>query len=275
MSDARTNSGEGPPSDATLRLLSATLSCENCGSATLHRILRIDRGSRASSGRISGVARCRVCRFTHPFRSILEDRVELGLIVSAGPISERARVSLPRFRKLQVGTGIPESEEPFTIRRIEDRSGRSLSNALAGEAATVWATRDEGAVVPVSIVEGRRTHATRLALPHGTVLRVGDELRVEEATVEIVGLRARGHTWRHPGDQFSADEVIRVYGRRTSSPPAGRSPWRRVRVSPSSRARVTSTASRSRSAPGTKTARTAPRARMAAGGAAVQRVSPS
>lgn len=275
MSDPSASAGEGSDSATTLRLLSATLPCENCGTATLHRILRIDQGSRARSGRISGVARCRACRFTHPFRSIPEDRIEVGLIVSAGPTSERLRVSLPRFRRLQVGTGVPESEAPFTIRRIEDRTGRSLSSALAGEVATVWVTRDEGAIVPVSIVEGRRTRAARLAMPHGTVLRVGDELRVEESTVEIVGLRARGHTWRHPGDQFSADEVVRVYGRRTSSPPAGRSPWSRVRVSPSSRARATSTASRSRSAPGTRTARTAPRARIAAGGAAVQSVSPS
>jgi len=153
---------------------------------------------------VSGVARCRECRFTHPFESLPEDRVELALIVSAGPTSESARVSLPRFRKLQVGTGVPESETPLIIHRIEDRNGRSLSTAPAVQIATIWATRDEGAVVPVSIVEGRRTHASRLPMPHGTVLRVGDELRVDEQTVEIVGLRARGHTWRRFGDQFSA-----------------------------------------------------------------------
>lgn len=260
--------------DPSPRLLAATLLCDNCGEATAHRILRLDRGGRAAGGRIGGVARCRECRFTHPFESIPEPRVELTLIVSAGAVSERRRISLPRFRKIQVGTGVPEADEPLIVHRIDGATGRPLSNAAAGEVATLWATRDVGAVVAVSIVEGRRTRPVRVHLPHGTVLRVGDELHVDGETVEIVGLRAKGNSWRRLGDGFSADEVDRVYSRRISSPPAGNSPWRRVRVSPSSRASSTSTRSRSRSTPGTRTTRTVPRARIADGGAAVQSVSP-
>jgi len=134
---------------------------------------------------------------------------------------------------------------------------------------TVWARSDEGAVVPVSVVEGHRTRSERVAVPHGTMLGVGDPLHLEEESVEIVGLRARGRTWRRPGDAFPADEVTRVYARRSSMPPAGRSPWRRDRDNPSSRASSTSTASRPRSGPGTKRARIAPRVRIADGGAAV------
>jgi uncharacterized Zn finger protein len=259
---------------ASPRLLAATLLCDNCGQATAHRILRLDRTGKSTTRRVGGVARCRECRFTHPFVSLPEERVEVAMVVSTGALSERRRVSLPRFRKLQVGTGVPEAEEPLIIHRIDGRAGRPLSSAAAGEIVTVWAKRDEGAVVAVSIVEGRRTRPARVRLPHGTVLRVGDEMTVDEETVEIVGLRAQGNTWRHPGDQFPADDVARVYGRRTSMPPAGRRPWSRVRVSPSSRTRPTSIASRSRSTPGTKTTRTVPRARIADGGAAVHNVSP-
>ena len=256
------------------RLLSATLYCDNCGHATPHRILRLDRRAPSSAPRVRGVARCRECRFTHPFDHAPEERVEVALIVSEGPTSERRRHALPRLRKVQVGSGVPETDGLLIVHRIDDRSGRSRSSALAGEIGTVWASRDVGAVVSVSVVEGRTTVPVRLTLPHGTLLRIGDPLRLDAATVEIVGLRARGRTWRRRGDAFSADEVGRVYARRTSSPPAGRRPWSRVRVSPSSRARATSTASRSRSAPGTRTTRTVPRDPTADGGAAVHSVSP-
>jgi uncharacterized Zn finger protein len=256
------------------RLLSATLYCENCGQPTPHRILRIDRRGARAAGRLRGVARCRECRFTHAFESAEEGRSEIALIVSAGPTSERSRISLPSARRLQVGSGVPGTEVPLTVHRIEGPAGRAMTSARVAEIATVWATRDEGAVVQVSVVEGRDTRSVRLPLPHGTVLRIGDDLALEELTVEIVGLRARGHTWRRPGDAFTADEVARVYARRISSPPAGKSPWRRVRVSSSARASSTSTASRARSGPGTSRTRTDPRARRAAGGAAVQSVSP-
>jgi uncharacterized Zn finger protein len=257
------------------RLLSATLFCENCGRETAHRVLRVDHGGVAADRAVGGVARCRECRLTHRFEAPAEDRVTVSLVVSAGPTSDRHTIELPRWRRVQVGTGLAGSEEPLTVRRIEGLGGASPSSAFAGEARTIWATRDEGAVVPVSIVDGRRTRSVRLPLPHGTLLRVGEDLDLGEERVEIVGLRARGHTWRRPGDEFSADEVTRVYGRRTSIPPAGRSPWRRERGRPSSRASVTSTASRSRSGPGTRTARTVPRVRTAEGGAAVQSDSPS
>ncbi len=266
--------GAEPPTEGPPRLLSATLACDNCGKSTPHRILRIDPRGGGTPRHLRGVARCRVCRFTHPFESVEEDRTELTLIVSVGPTSERTRISLPRSRRLQVGRGIPGREPPLTVHRIEDVSGRSLASGRVGEIGTVWATRDEGAVILVSIVEGQRTRSIRLALPHGTLLRVGDDLALDDGTVEVVGLRARGQTWRRPGDAFPADDVVRAYTRRISSPPAGKSPWRRVRVSPSSRASSTSTASRSRSGPGTRRARTEPRARIADGGAAVQSVSP-
>lgn len=268
--DAVTASEVGPP-----RLLAATLFCENCGEATPHRILRLDRRSRATSGRVSGVARCRTCQFTHPFDSIPEDRVELSLIVSAGPTSERSRLSLPRRRTLQVGTGVPESESPLTIHRIEDRSGHSLSHGLAGDIATVWATRDEGAVVPVSIVDGAHTRAIRITLPPGAMMVVGDRATVDRFEIRIFALRARGRTWRQPGDRFPAVEVGRVYGRRIDRPPAGRSDWSRERGTPRSRASSTSRSERSRSGPGVNRTRTTPRRRSASGGAAVHKMSPS
>jgi uncharacterized Zn finger protein len=257
------------------RLLAAALHCDNCDATTPHRILRLDRRSRATAGRIGGVARCRTCQFTHPFETVLDDRVELSLIVSVGPISERERLVLPRRRRLQVGSGVPESPSPLTIHRLEDRSGRSIPEGLAGDVATVWATRDEGAVVLVSVVDGAETRAVRLTIPPDTMLVVGDRMTAGRFEVRIFALRARGRTWRQPGDRFEAREVGRVYGRRTARPPAGRSDWRRVREMPSSRASSTSRSERSRSGPGVRRTRTVPRARNASGGAAVQRRSPS
>ena len=221
------------------------------------------------------MARCRACQFTHPFETVPEDRAEVALIVSTGPVSERAPVSLPRFRKLQVGTGLPDSDRPFTIRRIEDRQGRSRTSALAQEVLTVWATVDEGAVVPVSIVTGAKTRTVRQVWPPETPLEVGELLTVDRSEIRIYALRALGRTWRRPGDRFRALEVSRVYGRRTDMPPAGRSDWRSERSMPRSRTSSTSRAERSRSGPGVRSARMVPRRRTASGGAATQRFSPS
>jgi uncharacterized Zn finger protein len=272
---SRAGVAKAPTAGATPRLLAATLFCENCGEATPHRILRLDPRSRLQARRVSGVARCRVCQFTHPFESNPEDRVEVGLVVSTGPRSERALISLPRFRKLQVATGVPDSDRPLTIHRIEDRKGRSLRHALAEDVATLWATHDEGAVVPVSVVEGSRTHTVRKVWPPESLLEVGGRLEVDRSEIRIYALRALGRTWRRPGDRFRALEVSRVYGRRTDSPPAGRRDWRRGRGIPSSRTNSTSRSERSRSGPGMSTTRTVPRRRRASGGAAVQRLSPS
>jgi uncharacterized Zn finger protein len=249
------------------RLHAAALPCESCGRTTPHRILRLDRSVGPA---VRGLARCRECQLTHPFESAPEAHVSLSLIVSTGPTSERTTLEVPSSRSIQVGSGVPGSSPPLTIHRIEDHQGNSPSRAAASEVRTLWATRDEGAVVAVSVVAGRLTHSERLALPHGTRLCVGDPLELGDGSVTIVGLRARGKTWRRPGDEFSADEVTRVYARRTSIPPAGSRPWSRVRERPRSRERAVSIASRSRSSPGTRRARIVPRARIADAGAAVQ-----
>ncbi len=253
-----------PPSEdlgagATPRLLSASLYCENCGATTVHRILRVDRGGAGTARRIRGVARCRVCRFTHPFESRSEDRVELTLIVSAGPNSERRRHLLPRTRKIQVGTGVPGSDEPLLVSRIDGRDGRSVSHAFAGDVATVWATRDVGAVVRASIVDGRRTVPVRGVVPHGTILRVGEPLPWSEDPVEITGLRARRQTWRRRGDAFPADEVVRVYARRTAPGPGSLRPRTRVRPAPSARAPIDSDSEAEAPTPGPRASRRAPR----------------
>jgi len=261
--------------DAVPRLLSAELYCETCGRATPHRILRLDRSANLKAGRIRGTARCRECRWTHPFESVLPTQVEVMQIVSDGRESERTRISLPSHRRVQVGTGLPGSPVPVLVRRIDSRDGRRVTSADTDEIATVWVTRDLGAVVRVSIVEGRITRTARLLVPPGTPYAVGDPVRVEGRRFEIVALRARGQTWRRPGDSFVAADVQRLYARRTVIPPAGRRDWSNDRDSPRSFASSTSRPARSRSSPGVSRTRTRPRARTAAGGAQVHRSSPS
>jgi uncharacterized Zn finger protein len=260
-----------PP--AALPLGSASLPCENCGRETPHRILRLDRGSRPT-GRIQGVARCRLCHWTHAFSSEAPAQVEVSQILSMGGVSERSRISLPTRRRLQVGSGLPGSDRTLRIQRIDTRDGRQTAQASSDEIATVWVVRDLGASVAVSIVEGRETRSARLNVPRGTRYTVGERVTVEGTRLDIVALRAKGRTWRRPGDSFVAEEVQRIYGRRTSIPPAGRRDWRSVRERPTSFASSTSRSARSRSSPGTRRTRTAPRARTALGGATVHRSSP-
>jgi len=266
---------EEPPVEPTLRLLSATLRCDNCGKETPHRILRLDPRKLSRSGELRGVARCRECRWTHPFETVRPATVEVTEIVSDGPHSARRRVTLRRGARVLVGSGVPGSDEPMLVHRIETRSGTSRPEATAEEISTLWVTPNVGAVVPVSIVEGARTRAVRSTWPPETLLEVGALLNVGTTEVRIVGLRALGRTWRQPGDRFPAREVTRLYGRRTDIPPAGSRDWRSDRPIPRSRASSTSRSERSRSTPGMRSTRTVPRRRSASGGAAVHRLSPS
>lgn len=248
---------------------SAEIFCDSCQRPTLHRILRLDPPSaKGPIGSLQGVARCRECRLTHPFRTETPRPVELDLIVSEGPSSSRRRIALPRHVRLQVEGEVPELAERFRILRIDSLAGRRVPAAWSEEAATVWATNEMGALVPVSIVEGRRTRSLKVAFPPELRLAVAGPVQIEEREYEVSAVRARGHTWRDLGDGFAAREVVRLYVRRTFTPPAGRSDWRRERETPSSAASAISTSGRSRSSPGTIRTRIRPRARSAEGGPA-------
>jgi uncharacterized Zn finger protein len=213
------------------RLSAAVLYCENCGTDTHHRILRLDRTSRTKRGRVRGIARCRECRWTHPFESVAAETVAVVQILSLGRTSERSRIELPSHLLLEVGGSLPGSDGPMRVQRIDTQDGRQVPAASSDEVATVWVVRDVGATVRVSIVEGRKTRTARLAVPRDTRYTVGDRATVEGARLEIAALRARGRTWRHPGDTFAAEEVQRLYCRPVVSGPPPRRPSPRGRAS--------------------------------------------
>ena len=263
------------PSGGPPRVLAASLYCENCGRTTVHRILRWDRRSVPGSARTSGIARCRTCDWTHPFDIARASEVEVPTIVSRRSESVWEVLSLRPHTSLVVGETFASPDGPLRIHRIDLRTGESSDRAAARDVATLWVTRDEGLSVPVSIIEGARTRSTRWSVDPGALVSVDEEIVVDGLRLLVTALRARGHTWRRPGDQFRAEQLQRVYGRRIASPPAGRRDWRSVRERPRSRTSSFSRTSRSRSGPGVRTTRTVPRARSAAGGATHQRDSPS
>ncbi|HTW55825.1 MAG TPA: HVO_0476 family zinc finger protein [Thermoplasmata archaeon] len=254
-------------------LASAALFCERCGRVTVHRVFRVRGGTVTAGKGFSGVARCRDCRWTHPFESAVPSVASVDLILSDGRDSVRRPISLPPHAELAVGDPVPDLAERAIVRRIDVAGGRSVPRALASRAATVWAVRDVGAVVKVSVIVGARTRTDRLVVDPGHRYEVGAPIRIGRVELTITALRARGHTWRKRGDAFAAGEVERLYARRTARPPAGRSDWSSERERPRSRARATSAVARSRSSPGVSRHRTSPRARTAASGAAIQRSS--
>ncbi|MCI4355186.1 MAG: hypothetical protein L3K06_07460, partial [Thermoplasmata archaeon] len=132
---------------------SAEIFCESCQRPTSHRILRLDPpATRGPVGTIQGVARCRVCRLTHRFRTESPRPVELDLIVSDGPKTARQRVQLGRHVRLSRDEEVPELTEHYRILRIDSREGRTVSAAWSEEVATLWVTTTIGTSVPVSIV---------------------------------------------------------------------------------------------------------------------------
>jgi len=253
-----TEMGEAPTAAA---LGSAVLYCENCGRETPHRILRLGRsaGGRASRA-VAGVARCRECRWTHPFLSAPRAHVTVEAVVSLGSNSVRREVDLPPSERLRVGDRLPGVAPPATVRRLDLHDGGTPTEADAREVHTAWAVQEGPHLLRIAVLQGSRSTTERLAAVQGLQLGIGQELRLPAGPVTIVALRARGHTWRRPGDGFPAEEVDVVYARRTVRPPAGRSGWSRARPTPRSRASSTSRAERSRSSPGLRRNRTVPRA---------------
>ena len=249
-------SAEGEPervSGGTVH--SATIACEVCGRETSHRILRI---ARHRDGAVDGLARCRECRTTHPFRSVPAKVQAVRTVVSTGARSTSTSLELDPASPVHRGDTLPVSPHPLEVRRIESRRGRDVESARPDEIETLWVIPRGPLRIPVSIVEGRRTLPSIVeALPE-TRLEVGQSIVAEGRSLEIVAIRARGSTWRLGGDGFPAGDVQRLYTRRAVNPPAGRRDWSRSRGSPSSWASSTSRAARSRSSPGVRRARTSP-----------------
>src|SRR5208282_909221 len=134
-------SAPGSPRTQTPRMFAATLFCEMFNGLTPHRILRMDPTRRSGVGPVGGTARCRVCQWTHRFESRPPGQVEVSQIISTGRISERSRIALPAHSRVQVGTGVPGSEESFRIRRIDTRSGARVRSASTDDVATLWVVR--------------------------------------------------------------------------------------------------------------------------------------
>jgi uncharacterized Zn finger protein len=247
-----------PATPSGSHIASAQIFCDSCRRATAHRILRVVPGG-AGSGTVRGVARCKECRLTHPFESAPEATVDVRVVVSEHDRSSRSVVSFPRHRRVLVGSGLPSQDPTLRIRRIDLHSGQRATDARTEEIATLWLTREAPPSVKVSIVIGRLTRTTRLPYTAGTRYEVGTSVVVENRPLWISAVRARGHTWRVPGDVFPAEEVERLYVRRTEMPPAGRRDWSSDRVTPREDARDRSMSARSRSSPGRRTTRTSPR----------------
>jgi len=250
--------GDLPTDSASARIASAQIFCDGCRRETVHRVLRVIPG-RARSGAVRGIARCKECRLTHPFESIPEATVDVNVVVSEFDRSTRSVIPFPRHRRLLVGSGLPSMEPALRVRRIDLRSGRQSTEARTEEIATLWVTHEGPPSVKVSIVIGRLTRATRLPYAPGTRFEVGAQVVVENRPLWITAVRARGHTSRVRGDVFPAEEVERIYVRRTEMPPAGSRDWSNERETPRDPARDRSTFARSRSSPGSRTTRTSPR----------------
>lgn len=263
--------GESSPGRG-LAVHAASLWCDACDQVTEHRILRLDPVARGRGGTLQGVARCRNCRTVHPFRSEAPGATELVEVVSEGARSTARRLELPAAQRLQVGSEVPGTGH--LIHRLQDRTGRSVSEGTAGRLASVWTTASRACRVRVSLVEGRTTRPATLVVSPLEPLTIGEPITIDGRIWRIRAIRAAGFTDHDPGRTVAAGRVQRLYAGRIVNPPAGRSAWSRDREIPSAPASSTSRAARSRSSPGTSRNRTAPRARIAEGGPTHQSVRP-
>lgn len=245
-------SGESAPGPAPPagQVHAAELYCEACGKATPHRILRVRQRRRPLVERTDGLARCQVCRWTHPFALARVEPVEVATVVSDGAKSRTLSLRLPPEYRLAEGDLVRALDRELRVRRIDPRVGRPGGSYRADTIGTLWLVPDLPAVIPVSIVEGRRTRTAELLREPERAISVGDELEVEGRRLTITGLRAGGRTVRWPGEAVPGRDIERLYARRKASPPAGSIGWRSARAMPRAEASSTSRAERSRSSSG-------------------------
>ncbi len=242
-----------PPRPSTSAIHAVTLFCETCAGPTEHRVLRWSpaKGGSAGAGRAEGLARCRVCHLTRPFLWEGPARRDVAVVLSDGGRSRPERWPLPASERIAVGEERPSPDgSAWRVVRIDRSDGTRVSSARPEETGTVWLAPARAGTLPVSVLEGRRTRSVRWTPPDGTELAVGGSFELDGDTLRIVGLRARGATWKVPGDRFAAPEVARIYARRNVRPPEGSRGWSRARESPSSFASALSRSARSRSSPG-------------------------
>jgi uncharacterized Zn finger protein len=255
----RESTSPPPASTSGSRIGVATLRCEVCRAETAHRILRLSTGGRRPTAVRQGIARCQVCRTTHPFEVRPVRSVRIAVIRSSGPRSESASIELPAGTELEVHELAPGVLPPARVRKIELANGRPVGAAPAEAVARLWLVDETGPRVPVSLIRGASTVSQLLEFRDDDRLAIGGTLQIDGDRWSVVALRARGRTFQRPGDEFPAAEVARVYARRTASPPGGSSDWSRFRDTPSSRASSDSVRPRSRSSPGVTRKRSSPR----------------
>ena len=248
----------------------AEIRCDTCGRVTIHRIVCWDPRHRNASNHFEGLAKCRVCSWTHPFQVRPPTETTIDLIVSRGAVSERTAVRAPASQELRVGSAFPGVDLPLTVRKLEAVDGGPVPCAPASTIRTVWAVPATEHRLRVSILEGARTRPVESIVDPATIVTVGEDFPLDEGTIRVIALRAQGRTWKLSGDRFPARVIQRVYGRRIERPPAGSSDWRSEREMLRSRASSTSRSARSRSSPGVRRSRTSPRRRSASAGATVQ-----
>ena len=253
---------------------SASIFCDVCAETTPHRILDLDRRRPGPSASVSGLARCRRCRFTHRFADLPPKLPVLRVIDSDGPRSASRRVPWTGAPIVAIGDRWTEADRTVVVRRIERRSGDSPQSANVADIATLWVSSGSDPSVPLSIIVGRHTSSARLPTEPDRLFGIGDQIDWPGGPLTVTAFRARARTWSRAGDRFPAREIERLYARRATTPPAGKSDWSSDRSIPSSRASSTSTRERSRSSPGASRYRRTPRVRSARGGATDHRSRP-
>ncbi|HEV2448803.1 MAG TPA: HVO_0476 family zinc finger protein [Thermoplasmata archaeon] len=187
----------------------ARLRCDFCGRDTDHRILRLNARRRA--GDLEGVARCAVCRSTHPFLQPSPRLRDVAGVLSEGGRSRTVRWSLSEGAELVVDAPLPGPDPTLRVRRIDLRDGRRPHRATAGEVATIWVSRESPTLLRLALVEGRRTIPLEVDLTDGSLVGVGNLLSVNGRSLRVHALRAHGQTWEEGGREFRPVEIDRAY----------------------------------------------------------------
>ncbi len=221
----------------TLELL-----CPSCNEVLRHRVVHVRAGPegearRGGGGPLQGIARCSRCHLPHPFSIAPKTLHRVSVVVSEGPESVHTDLELPPEKMLELDGTLRVHGRPVRISRIEGPQARNLYRSLPEGIVTLWTVPTDELHLRVSVLERDRTRPLHLLAKGDQEFAVGDELRIDEERLEIVGLRGRGTTLREIGESLEAREVQRIYARSARStrmPPGGRSAWRRSRVTPRS-----------------------------------------
>jgi len=179
--------------------------CPVCDDMTGHAILKERKVGEGADFRV----RCDDCEHVHTVQFRPPPAVNLPFILSDGPHSERVVLVVDADEEFYINDVFEEQEKLWTVNQIELKSGPRVSNAVAGDIASINALRTDMVRVKMTLTRGEDSYADVLVVPQETTFTASHLMEHEGETWRIRAIHTgAGRTLR---GTVRAPDIKRMY----------------------------------------------------------------